>query len=115
MHLLGLLLEDLDEDAADDLALLLGIGDAAQRREEPLARVDGDEVQVEVLAERRDDLLGLAQAQQAVVDEDARQPVAERLVAEDGRDRRVDAAREAADDVVVARHLRADARRWPPR
>ena len=36
-------------------------------------------------------------AEQAVVDEDAREPVAERLVAEDRGDRRVDAAREAAE------------------
>ena len=92
-----------------------GIGDAAQRREEPLARVDRDEVQVEALAERRDDLLGLALAQQAVVDEDAREPVAERLVAEHGRDRRVDPAREAADDVVVGGRPSRGRRRWPPR
>ena len=90
-------LEDLDEDAADDLPLLLGIGDARERREEPLARVDRDEVQVEALAERRDDLLGLALPQQPVVDEDAREPVAEGRVAEDGGDGRVDPAREAAD------------------
>ena len=61
---------------------------------------------MEVLAERGDDLLGLALAQQAVVDEDAREPVAEGPVAEDGGDRRVDPARQAADGVVV----RADAR-----
>ena len=35
-----LLLEDLDEEAADDLALALGIGDARQRAEEPASRVD---------------------------------------------------------------------------
>ena len=73
----------------------------AQRGEEPLPRVDRDEVQLEVLAERGHDLLGLPLAQEAVVDEDAREPIAEGAVAEDRRDRRVDAARQTADDVLV--------------
>ena len=34
----GRLLEDPDELAADDLALLLGVGDPGERRQEPLAR-----------------------------------------------------------------------------
>ena len=69
------LLEDPDELAADDLALLLGVGHPGQRGQEALARVDDDEVD----AGRRDevllDLLGLTRAQQPVVDEDAGQLV----------------------------------------
>src|SRR5207247_7035368 len=38
------LLEHADELAADDLALLLGVGDAGQRVEEAFPRVDGHEV-----------------------------------------------------------------------
>ena len=63
----------------------------------------------EVLAEQRLDLLALALAQQAVVDEHAGEPVADRLVHERGGHRRVDAAREPAHRAPVA-DLRADPR-----
>ena len=74
----------------------------SSRREEALLRLDVDERHVEVAAERLDHLLRLVLAQQAVVDEDARQLVADRLVDEQRRDRGVDAAREAADDALRA-------------
>ena len=54
-----------------------------------------------------DHLLGLVLAQQAVVDEHAGEPVAERAVDDQRRDRRVDAAGEPADRPAVA-DLRAD-------
>ena len=53
-------------------------------------------------AERLLDLLGLADAQQTGVDEHARELVADRLVHERGGDRGVDAARQAADHLLVA-------------
>ena len=56
---------------------------------------DVDERHVEVAAEGLHHLLRLVLAQQAVVDEDARELVADGLVHEERRDRRVDAAREA--------------------
>ena len=71
-------------------------------------RLHVHERHLEVVAERLDDLLGLAVAQQAVVDEHARQLVADRAVHEQRRDGGVDAAREAADDALVA-DLLADA------
>ena len=91
-----------------DLALLLGLGrrPRAGRGSAP-ARVDVDERDVEVAAEGLDHLLGLVLAQQAVVDEDARELVADRLVHEQRRDGGVDAAREAADHALRA-DLRAD-------
>ena len=98
-----LLLEDADELLADDLALLLRLGHAREPREEPLLRLDVDERDVEVAAERLDDLLGLVLAQQAVVDEDAGELVADRLVHEQRRDRGVDAAGEPADDPLASR------------
>ena len=58
--------------------------------------------------ERLDDLLGLALAQQAVVDEHARELVADRPVHEQRGDRRVDAAGERAEHALAA-DLRADA------
>ena len=67
----------------------------ASRREEALLRLDVDERHVEVAAERLDDLVRLVLAQEAVVDEDARELVADRLVDEQRGDGRVDAARRA--------------------
>ena len=61
-----------------------------------------DQLDAEALAERLDDLLGLALAEQAVVDEDAGELVADRLVDERRGGRRIDAAGEAADDAAVA-------------
>ena len=103
-----LLLEDADELLADDRALLLGLRHAGEAGEEPLAGVDVDERDVEVVAEGLDDLLCLVLAQEAVVDEHARELVAHRLVDEKGRDGRVDATGEAADHALGA-HLRPDA------
>ena len=90
-----------------DLPLLLRVVDALEPREEPLLRVDVHERHVEVAAERLDHLLGLVLAQQAVVDEDARELVADRLVHEQRGDRRVDAAGQRAEHALAA-DLRAD-------
>ena len=61
--------------------------------EEQIGRVDELERQLQPL-EPRAHLRGFVEAQQAVVHEDARQPIADRLVQQHGRDRRVDAARQ---------------------
>ena len=66
------------------------------------ALVGVDQRDVVVVAEEGDDLLGLALAHQAGVDEDAGELVADRLVDQDGGDGGVDAAGEAADDAGVA-------------
>ena len=108
------LLEDADELAADDLALLLGVGDPGERAEEALLGVDDDEVDAGRGDEVLLDLLGLARAQQPVVDEDAGQLVADGLLHEGRGDRGVDAAGQPADDPGLA-DLRADARRPGPR
>ena len=101
-------LEDPDELAADDLALLLGVGDARRARRGTASAASttcsgdagrGDEVAL--------DLLGLALAQQAVVDEHAGELVADRPLHERRGDRGVDAAGEPADRPPVA-DLRAD-------
>ena len=81
--------------------------DAVERVEEAVALVGVDQRDVVVVAEEGDDLLGLALAHQAGVDEDAGELVADRLVDQHGGDRAVDAAGEAADDPGVA-DLRAD-------
>src|SRR3546814_11639940 len=55
-----------------------------------------------MFAEQRLDLLALAQAQQAVVDEHAGELLADRFVAQPRGDRAVDAARQAAQHTLVA-------------
>ncbi len=87
-----LVLEHADELAADDLPLLFRLLDAGEQLEETHLRFDVDERDPEALAEGVDDLQRLVLAQQAVVDEDARELVADRLVHDQRRDRRVDAA-----------------------
>ena len=71
-------LEVADELAADDLALLLGVGDAGQRAEELVLGVDDLQVDAGGGDEVLLDLLGLALPQQAVVDEHAGELVADR-------------------------------------
>ena len=85
------------------LRLVSGSRHALQPREEALLGVDGDERHLEVVAEGGDDLLALVLAHQPVVDEDARQLVADRAVHEQRGDARVDAARQAADDLARRR------------
>ena len=80
------LLEDVDEEATDGLALFLGVGDAVELAQKELALVGVDQRDVVVVAEHGHDLLGLAQPQKAVVHEDAGQLVADRLVDQDGGD-----------------------------
>ena len=98
----GLLLEDADELLADPVPLLLRLGDALEPREEALLRLDVHERDLEVAAERLDHLLGLVRAHEAVVDEDAGELVADRLVDEQRGDGRVDAAGERADHALRA-------------
>ena len=92
------------------LRLASGSALAGERGEEALARVDVHERDVVVAAEQRDDLLGLVLAQQAVVDEDAGELVADRLVDQHRRHRGIDAAGQPADDAAVADLRRGCAR-----
>ena len=101
-----LLLEDPDELVADDPPLLLGVHDAGQPVEEPLPGIDHDQAHPEVLLEGRPEQLRLLLAHEPVVDVDAGQPVADRPMDEGGRDGRVDAAGQGADDLAVRADLR---------
>ena len=91
-------LEDVDEGVPDPAALLLRVADARQVLQEELARVHHPEVDAEVAAEGGLDLVPLVEPEQAVVHEDAGEPVAHRAVHQRRRHRRVHAARESADD-----------------
>ena len=98
-------LEDPDELAADDLALLLGVDDPVQRTEELLGGVDHVEG-VEHGHEVALDLLGLALPHQPVVDVDAGEPVADRALHDRGGDGGVDAAGQRADRAARRRSAR---------
>ena len=95
-------LEGADELLADDLALALGLGDALERFEEVSGGVDGDQSDAGGGDEVVLDLLDLAFAQQAVVDEHAGELVADGLVDEGSGDCGVDTAGQAADHFGVA-------------
>jgi hypothetical protein len=73
-------LEDLDELAADDLALGLGVAHARQVAQELLAGVDVDHLGVQAADEHVHHHVAFVQAQQAVVDEHAGQLVADGAV-----------------------------------
>src|SRR4029079_7205687 len=96
------LLADPDDLLADDLPLALGFVDAGEAVEETLAGVDVDQLDAEALAEPLDHLVGLALAEQAVIDEHAGEPIADRLVDERRGGGGVDPAGESADDAAVA-------------
>ena len=107
-------LEGADELASDDLALLLGVAHAVERVEERLRRVDDLQRDAGRGHEVALDLLGLALAEQAVVDEHTGQLVADRALHQRCGDRRVDAAGQSADRPLVA-DLCADRARPAPR
>ena len=103
--------EDADEFVADDLAFALGIGDALELFEEARGGVHVFEFDVKVVAEDALHGLGFVGAEEAVVDEDAGELVADGLVQKRGGDAGIDAAAEAEDDVIVADLLRGFPRR----
>ena len=87
-------LEDVHELAPDDLALLLRVGHAGERSQERVARVHAVDLDAEMPRERVHDLIGFAQSQQARIDEDAGEFVADRAMDERRGDRGIDAARQ---------------------
>lgn len=95
LQLGGFFVEDFDEGAADDLALLFRVGDAGQAAEELVLGVGADHLHAHVLGEHGHHLVAFVQAQQAVVDEHAGQLVADGLVQQRGDHRGVHAAGEA--------------------
>ena len=74
-----------------------GSATPGERRRNLVGGVDVDHLHAEVARERVHHLLGLVQAQQAVVDEHAGELVADRLVDQRRGDRRIDAARQPED------------------
>ena len=101
-------LEHSDELAPDDSPLLFRVDHAAERLQEPVGRIDVADVHVEVSVHDREHALRLFLAQQAVVDEHARQLVADGAMNEGRGHRRIHASRQSADHSTVT-DLRTDA------
>jgi hypothetical protein len=89
---LSFFVEHFDEQPADGLALFLGVGDATKPGKEARAGIDGDKRDVVMAAKELHHLARLVLAQQTVIDEDAGELIADRLVDQERRDGRVDAA-----------------------
>ena len=106
-QLLGFGGEDADEFVADAAPLLLRVDDPFQLAQEVHRGVHVNQVQVVMLPEEVKDFLRLPFAQQAVVDEDAGQAVADGPVDQHRGDRGVHPAGQGADDLAVA-HLLPD-------
>mmetsp|Transcript_21332 Transcript_21332/g.63931 ORF Transcript_21332/g.63931 Transcript_21332/m.63931 type:complete len:420 (+) Transcript_21332:678-1937(+) len=99
-------LEDLDELAANCLALVLRVGQALEPRHHRRDVVDARDGQVQVVLKRVHHALTLVEAQQPIVDKHAVQTVAQDLVHERRGHGGVDAAGECADGVVIRANLR---------
>ncbi len=105
--LCGLFLKHGDEFAANELALLFRVGEASQAAQKAILRIHMDQFDAIMFAEQGNDLLGLAQPHQAMVDEHACQLVADRFVDQHRRDGAVDTAGQAANHPARA-NLRAN-------
>ena len=102
LDLSGLLLEDLDEDPADDLPFPFRIRHPLEALDKRLPRPRETNVHPEIFPEEGPDLLRLAQPQQAVVHEDAGEPATDRPVEQDGRNGGIDSPGKTEDHPLVA-------------
>ena len=109
LQLPGLLVKHLDELAADDLPLPLGLVHPSQQVQEPVRGVHIDEVRIHLIPEHLDHLLALTLAHKAVVHVDADQLFADGLDEQRRHHRGVHAAGEGQQYLLVP-HLGADGR-----
>ena len=85
-NFLRFLIEHIDKEFSNRLALHFWIADAFKRIEEQLLGVHMDERNVVMILEKRDDFLRFAQSQQPMIDEDASELIANRFMDENGCD-----------------------------
>ena len=97
----GFLVEHVNKQATDDLALGLGVGDARECVQKPRLGIHADHPHAEVAREHLHHLVAFVEAQQAVVDEHAGELVADRTVDQRRGDARIDTARQAEDPEQV--------------
>ncbi len=100
-QLAGFALEHFDEFAADDLALLLRIGNTGQVAHELLGGVNVHDLHAEILAEHVHHHLAFVQPQEAVIDEYAGELVADGAMDQRRRHAAVDTAGQAEDDFIT--------------
>ena len=86
-------LEHVDEQSADGLALGLRVLDPGEVLEKKLLGFDVHQRDVVAVAKQSDHLAGLAEAQQAVIDEHAGQLIGDGLMDQHGGDRGIHPAR----------------------
>src|SRR5271157_150230 len=96
------LFEDADELLPNDLALLLRVGDAGEPIEEPRRPIHRPNIEAHLVPEHRGDLLKLVLAQQAIVDEDAGEAIADGATDQGRRYRGVHSSRKRAQGTPVS-------------
>ena len=101
LQLLSFLSENVDELLADDLALLLRVGNAGQLVQKAIHSVHIDEVGVHLVLEHLDDLLGLALAEQTVVHVNADELLADGFDEQSGDYGAVHTAGEGQQDFLI--------------
>ena len=94
-ELARLVVEDLNEGVADDLALGFRLVNTLELTEEEIFGVGADNFDTHVLGECRHNLIALVETEQAVVDEHTDKLVADRLVQQRGNYGGIDAAGKA--------------------
>ena len=99
------LVENLDELIADNLAFFFRVGDAAERGKEPFSRVHANNVDTQVLGERRHHLVRLVMPQQAVIDKYTGELVADRFMQQCRYNRGVDTTGQPEQHLAVAHGL----------
>jgi hypothetical protein len=108
LDLTGLLLEDIDELATNELALLLGVVDALETSQELLRSINNSKVDAELLLENVLNESALVQAHAAVVDQDSVETVTNGLSHELGSNGRVDTTADGTQDLASRANQVAD-------
>ena len=97
----------INECVTDDLSLLLRVSDTLEEAEEEVRGVHKLDINTRG-SEGLDDLLGLVESQDTVVDEDGVESLADGSVEEDGSDGGIDTTTDGANDVALLADLLAD-------
>ena len=100
----GFCVKYVDESRTDDLAFAFRLFHSGEFCEELVAGIDADHVQTETFIVVHHGL-ELIFAEQTMVNEYTSESIADSFVQQNGRHRRIDAARESEDDAVVAQLL----------
>ena len=103
------MLKDADEFGADDLALFLGVSDSLELPEKTISTIDDLKPDFEVSPEKLADRIPFPGTQKTVINEDAGELIADRLVNECCRHAGIHPAAEPENHAPVT-HLGADLR-----